>query len=162
MIISFSQNPLVVLKTKSVAIRFQQVVVPWLIAMFGMDYVSEATPDLLRQIIGAIVNQENIKGLSAIYDSLAERYPQDNPLTIDAVAEAAKYAAGIFYSRVAVLVVNTLTASAQNGQCAIITTWCATPWSLFWSRPERQRQWQKISRSCRLRQRYLAARPQAH
>jgi hypothetical protein len=93
MIISFSQNPLVVLKTKSVAIRFQQVVVPWLIAMFGMDYVSEATPDLLRQMIGAIVKKENIKGLSATYDSLADRYP----LTVDAVAEAAKYAAGIFF-----------------------------------------------------------------
>jgi hypothetical protein len=90
MVISFSQNPLVVLKTKSVAIQFQQVVVQWLIAMFGMDYVSEATPDLLRQMIAAIVQKENIKGLSATYDSLAERYP----LTVDAVAEAAKYAAG--------------------------------------------------------------------
>jgi len=51
--------PFVVLKTKSVAIRFQQVVVPWLIAMFGMDYVSEATPDLLRQMIGAIVKKDS-------------------------------------------------------------------------------------------------------
>ena len=124
MITSFSQNPLVVLKSKSVAIRLQQVVVPWLIAMFGMDYVSEATPDLLRQMIAAIVKKENIRGLSATYDSLAERYP----LTVDAVAEAAKYAAGIFYSRVAVMVVTTLTAFAQSGRCAIIATWCATPW----------------------------------
>ena len=112
MIISFSQNPLVVLKTKSVAIRFQQVVVPWLIAMFGMDYASEATPDLLCQMIGAIVKKENVKGLSATYDSLSDRYP----LTVDAVAEAAKYAAGIFFPCVAVLVVNTLTAFAQNGR----------------------------------------------
>jgi hypothetical protein len=84
------QNHLVVLKNKSLSIRFQQVVVQWLIAMFGIDYPAEATPDLLRQMIAAIVKKENIKGLSATYDSLAERYP----LTVDAVAEAAKYAAG--------------------------------------------------------------------
>ena len=81
-------------------------------------------PDLLRQMIAAIVKKENIKGLSATYDSLADRYP----LTVDAVAGAAKYAAGIFYSRVAVLVVNTLTTFAQNGRCTIIATWRATPW----------------------------------
>ena len=40
----------------------------------------------------------------------------------------AKYAAGIFYSRVAMLVMNPLTTFAQNGRCAIIATWCATPW----------------------------------
>ena len=63
-------------------------------------------------MIGAIVKKENIKGLSATYDSLADRYP----LTVDALAEAAKYADGIFFvSRVAVLVVNTWTAFAQNG-----------------------------------------------
>ena len=107
MIISFSQNPLVVLKTKSVAIRFQQVVVPWLIAMFGMDYVSEATPDLLSQMIAAIVKKENIKGLSATYDSLAERYP----LTVDAIAKATTR---VNFSCFAILVVNILTAFAQN------------------------------------------------
>ena len=71
------------------AIRIQQVAVPWLIAMFGIDYVAKATPD---QMIAAIVKRENIKGLSATYDSLAGQYP----LTVDAVAEAAKYAAGNF------------------------------------------------------------------
>ena len=118
------QNPLIVLKNKSVAIQFQQVVVLWLIAMFGIDYPAEATPDLLRQMIAAIVKKENIRVLSATYDSLAERYP----LSVDAVAEAAKYAAGIFYSRVAVMVVTTLTTFVQSGRCAIIATWCATPW----------------------------------
>jgi hypothetical protein len=82
-----------VLKNKAVAIRIQQVAVPWLIAMFGIDYIAEATPDLLRQMIAAIVKKENIKGLAATYDSLAGQYP----LTVDAVAEGAKYAAGIFF-----------------------------------------------------------------
>ena len=57
-----------------------------LISMFGIDYVAEATPDLLRQMISAIVKKENIKGLSATYDSLAGQYP----LTVNTVAEAAK------------------------------------------------------------------------
>ncbi len=117
------------LKSKSVAIRIQQVVVPWLIAMFGIDYVAEATPDLLRQMIAAIVKKENIKGLSATYNSLAGQYP----LTVDAVAEAAKYAAGNFCCLPLHfwLVVDILTAFVQNGRCAIIATSCATPWSLF-------------------------------
>ena len=81
------------LKNKAVAIRIQQVAVPWLIAMFGIDYIAEATPDLLRQMIAAIVKKDNIKGLAATYDSLAGQYP----LTVDAVAEGAKHAAGIFF-----------------------------------------------------------------
>ncbi len=66
----------------------------WLIAMFGIDYVSNLIPDLLRQMIVAIVKKENITGLASTYDSLAEQL--EYPVTVDAVAESAKYAAGNF------------------------------------------------------------------
>ncbi len=74
-------------------------------------------------MISAIIKKENIKGLSATYDKLAERYP----LTVDAVAQAAKYAAGNFFSCVAMLLVNTLTVFAQTGRCTVIAWWCVTP-----------------------------------
>ena len=84
------QNPLSVLLEKAQAIRIQKTVVPWLIAMFGIDYVTETTADVVRQMIAAIVKKENIKGLGPTYDSLVDTYPK----TADHIAEKTKYAAG--------------------------------------------------------------------
>ena len=41
-------------------------------------------------MVAAIVKRDNIKNLGQRYDALAEDYPE----TADAIAEAAKYAAG--------------------------------------------------------------------
>ena len=58
--------------------------------MFGIDYVTKATVDVVRQMIAAIVKKENIKGLGPTYDSLVDTYP----MTADHIAEKTKYAAG--------------------------------------------------------------------
>ena len=50
--------------------------------MLGIDYPSNTTADLVRQMVAAIVKMDN--------DALADEYPE----TADAIAEVAKYAAG--------------------------------------------------------------------
>ena len=55
-----------------------------------VDYPSNTTADLVRQMVAPIVKRDNIKNLGQRYDDLAEEYPE----TADAIAEAAKYAAG--------------------------------------------------------------------
>ena len=72
------------------SIALQKSIVPWLIAMLGIDYPSTTTADLVRQMVAAIVKRDNIKNLGPRYDALAEEYPD----TAAAIAEAAKYAAG--------------------------------------------------------------------
>ena len=68
----------------------QKSIAPWLIALLGIDYPSTTTADLVRQMVAAIVKRDNIKNLGPRYDALAEEYPD----TADAIAEAARYAAG--------------------------------------------------------------------
>ena len=70
------------------SIALQKSIVPWLIALLGIDYPSTTTADLVRQMVAAIVKRDNIKNLGTRYDALAEEYPD----TAD--AQAAKYAAG--------------------------------------------------------------------
>ena len=84
------QNPLTALEHKAVSIVLQKSIVPWLIAMLGIDYPSNTTADLVRQMVAAIVKRDNIKNLGPRYDALAEEYPD----TADAIADAASYAAG--------------------------------------------------------------------
>ena len=72
------------------SIALQKSIVPWLIALLGIDYPSTTTADLVRQMVAAIVKRDNIKNLGPRYDALAEEYPD----TADAIAEAARYAAG--------------------------------------------------------------------
>ena len=84
------QNPLSALEHKAVSILLQKSLVPWLIALFGIDYPSKITADLVRQMVAAIVKRDNIKNLGPLYDALADEYPE----TANAIAEAAKYAAG--------------------------------------------------------------------
>ena len=72
------------------SIALQKSIVLWLIAMLGIDYPSNTTADLVRQMVAAIVKRDNIKNLGPRYDALAEEYPD----TADAIAEAARYAAG--------------------------------------------------------------------
>ena len=84
------QNPLTALEHKAVSIALQKSIVPWLIAMLGIDYPSNTTADLVRQMVAAIVKRDNIKNLGPLYEVLGEEYPD----TADAIAEAAKYAAG--------------------------------------------------------------------
>ena len=86
------QNPLTCLEHKAVSIALQKSIVPWLIAMLGIDYPSNTTADLVRQMVAAIDKRDNIKNLGPLYDALADVYPELE--TADAIAEAAKYAAG--------------------------------------------------------------------
>ena len=76
------QNPLNALENKAVSIVLQKSIVPWLISMLGIDYPSNTTADLVRQMVASIVKRDN--------DALADEYPE----TADAIAEVAKYAAG--------------------------------------------------------------------
>ena len=84
------QNPLSALEHKAVSILLQKSLVPWLIALFGIDYPSKITADLVRQMVASIVKRNNIKNLGKRYDALDEQYPE----TAEVIAEAAKYSAG--------------------------------------------------------------------
>ena len=93
------QNPLTCLehRDKAVSIVLQKSIVPWLITMLGIDYPSNTTADLVRQMVAAIVKRDNIKNLGPLYDALADEYPETADAiaeAADAIAEAAKYAAG--------------------------------------------------------------------
>ena len=85
------QNPLTCLEHKAVSIALQKSIVPWLITMLGIDYPSNTTANLVRQMVAAIVKRDNIKNLGPLYDALADEYPKT---AADAIAEVAKYAAG--------------------------------------------------------------------
>ena len=82
------------LEHKSVSILLKKSHDQWLIALFDMDYPSKITADLVCQMAAAIVKRDNIKNLGQRYDALAKEYPD----TADAIAEAAKYAAGPVYT----------------------------------------------------------------
>ena len=90
LLICWVQNPLTWLEHKAVSIALQKSIVPWLIAMLGIDYPGNTTADLVRQIVAAIVKRDNIKNLGPLYDALADEYPE----TANAIAEVAQYAAG--------------------------------------------------------------------
>ena len=59
------QNPLSCLERKAVSIALQKSIVPWLIAMLGIDYPSTTTADLVRQMVATIVKRDNIKNLAS-------------------------------------------------------------------------------------------------
>ena len=48
------RQPLTCLEHKAVSIVLQKSIVPWLIAMLGIDYPSNTTADLVRQMVAAI------------------------------------------------------------------------------------------------------------
>ena len=68
----------------------QKSIVPWLVAIFGVDYPTQITADIVRQMVRALVKRDNIKGLGERFDALVDEYPE----TFDMIAEAAKYSAG--------------------------------------------------------------------
>ena len=67
----------------------QKSVVPWLVALFGLEYPVNTTADIVRQMVAALVKRDNIKGLAERYDQLAEQFPE----TVEVIAEAVKYTA---------------------------------------------------------------------
>ena len=68
----------------------QKSIVPWLVAIFGVDYPTHITADIVRQMVGVLVKRDNVKGLGERFDALVDEYPE----TFDMIAEAAKYSAG--------------------------------------------------------------------
>ena len=68
----------------------QKSIVPWLVAIFGVDYPTQITADIVRQMVRALVKRDNIKGQGEIFDALVDEHPE----TFDMIAEAAKYFAG--------------------------------------------------------------------
>ena len=82
------------LEHKSVSIVLQKSIVPWLIALFGLEYpvkTLKTTANVVRQMVAALVKRDNIKGLAERYDHLAEEIPE----TVEAIADAVKYTAGL-------------------------------------------------------------------
>ena len=55
------QNPLTALEHKAVSIALQKSIVPWLIAILGIEFPSNTTADLVRQMVAAIVKRDAIK-----------------------------------------------------------------------------------------------------
>ena len=94
--VAFESTDLQVCRTRllcwntSVSIVLQKSVVPWLVALFGLEYPVKTTADVVRQMVAALVKRDNIKGLAERYDQLAEQFPE----TVEAIADAVKYTAG--------------------------------------------------------------------
>ena len=42
----------------------QKSIVPWLVATLDVDYPTQITADIVRQMVGALVKRDNVKGLS--------------------------------------------------------------------------------------------------
>ena len=78
------------LEHKSVSIVLQKSVVPWLVALFGLEYPVKTTADIVCQMVAALVKRDNIRGLGERYGQLAEQFPE----TVEAIADAVKYTAG--------------------------------------------------------------------
>ena len=55
------QNQLTALEHKAVSIALQKSIVLWLITMLGIEYPSNTTANLVRQMVAAIVKRDNIK-----------------------------------------------------------------------------------------------------
>ena len=68
----------------------QKSIVPWLVAIFGVDYPTQITADIVRQMVRALVKRDSIKGLGERFYALVDEHPE----TFDMIAEAAKYSAG--------------------------------------------------------------------
>ena len=64
------------LEHKSVSIVLQKSVVPWLVALFGLEYPVKTTADVVRQMVAALVKRDNIRGLGEYYDQLAQSFPK--------------------------------------------------------------------------------------
>ena len=52
----------------------QKSIVPWLVAIFGVDYPTQITADIVRQMVasGALVKRDNVKGLGERFDALVD------------------------------------------------------------------------------------------
>ena len=46
------------------SIVLQKSVVPWMVALFGLEYPVKTTADVVRQMVAALVKRDNIKGLA--------------------------------------------------------------------------------------------------
>ena len=59
---------------KGVSIVLQKSIVPWLVAIFGIDYPTQTTADIVRQMVAsrALVTRDNVKGLGERFDALVD------------------------------------------------------------------------------------------
>ena len=61
---------------KGVSTVLQKSIVPWLVAIFGVDYPTQITADIVRQMVRALVKRDNIKGLGERFDPLWMSIPK--------------------------------------------------------------------------------------
>lgn len=72
---SFGQGPLAIFdKNRVVAQQLQLSLVPWLISRFGVAYKRDGSPDVVREMIVALIERDNISGLGKEIDLLKDRH----------------------------------------------------------------------------------------
>ena len=86
------------------SIVLQRSVVPWLVTLFGLEYPVKTTADIVRHMVATLVKRDNIRGLGDHYDQLVEQFPE----TVEAIADAVKYTAGLVGSAMSCFLSNHL------------------------------------------------------
>ena len=89
--VSIEGGPWEWLKDKSNASTMQKHIVPWLIALHGLNYTKAATAQLVRQMIVALCTEHDYLECSMSAEEAAKQYR----IALNEAAEKVKHAAGM-------------------------------------------------------------------
>jgi hypothetical protein len=84
--VKFGQGPLIIFSgDRKLAQALQGSLVPWLISRFGVTYKRDGSPDIVRNMIAALIARDDIGGLGREIDLLKDRHVK----AFDAIAKKA-------------------------------------------------------------------------
>ena len=89
--VSIEGGPWEWLKDKANALTMQKHIVPWLIALQGLNYTKTATTQLVRQMISVLCAEHDYLECSMSAEEAAKQYK----IALNAAAEKVKHAAGM-------------------------------------------------------------------
>lgn len=70
----FGQGPLKIFDSRAYAQVFQGCLVPWLISRYGVAYKRDGSPDVVRDMLAALIERDDIGGLGKGIDLLKVRH----------------------------------------------------------------------------------------
>jgi hypothetical protein len=79
------------LKDKGNALTMQKHIVPWLIALYGLNYTKNTTAQVVRQMIIALCTEHDYLECSMSAEEAAKQYR----IALNEAAEKVKHAAGM-------------------------------------------------------------------
>ena len=70
----FRQGPLVLLQARPMTQKVQNNIVPWLLSRFGAAYKRDDGPNVVKEMIIALIKRDNMAGLADHIDLLKDRH----------------------------------------------------------------------------------------